>query len=181
MYRRRVGVAVINNPVELLKAGQGLGGVLLALQLSVVGSNAVEGLEADVVGEDLVQHTHRVDVVVKVPSRLLMVKLIQVSFSRMSEGRMADVVSQGDGFNEIQVQMKGGADGAGDAGYQLHVEGAAGNVVIFAQRKDLGLVGVAVVIGAVHDLVDVVHKGRPPHRGVILGQVAATDHLFIGK
>jgi hypothetical protein len=71
-----------------------------------------------------------VDIVVKVPSGVGEEKLIQINFTGVAEGGMADVVSQRDGLDQIQIQMKGTADGAGDAGYQLNMETAAGNIII---------------------------------------------------
>ena len=94
---------------------------------------------------------------------------------------MADVVTEGNGLDEIQVQMEGRADGAGDAGDQLNVEGATGDVVVFVEGKDLGLVGIAVVVGAMHDLVNVMHEGGTPYAPLVLDQVAAANHVAIRK
>ena len=92
------------------------------------------------------------------------VKLIQEDLAGVGEGGVTDVVPQGNGFNEIQVQVQGTADGTGDPGYQLHMQTSSGNVIVLYQREHLGLVGVPVVIGTIHDPVNVLGKGGTPYR-----------------
>ena len=67
----------------------------------------------------------------------------QEMFAIVTERGVADIMAQGDGLNEIFVEMEKTADGSGNAGDQLHVQNPVGNVVVGDQAEDLGLVDVA--------------------------------------
>lgn len=103
----------------------------------------------------------------KMAAGMRMVQLVQVRLARVGERRMADIVPQGDGLNQIQVEMQRGAQGARDSGYQLYMQAAPGNVVVFDQRKHLRLVNIPVIVGTVQNFVHVMHEGRPPYRGLV--------------
>src|ERR1017187_4734192 len=60
-------------------------------------------------------------------------------FSGMAEGRVADVVDQGEGFGEIDVEAEGSGDGAGDLRDFESVGEAVAEVVGVAAGGDLGL------------------------------------------
>ena len=107
------------------------------------------------------------------------VELIEEHLAAMSEGGVTDIMPQGDGLNQIQVQIQRPTDGAGDAGHQLNVQTPAGNIVIFQQGENLGLVGIAVVIGAVHDPVDILGKAGPPDLPRLVAAAAANCHIVM--
>jgi len=79
----------------------------------------------------------------------------------VAEGRMADVVAQGDGLQEIFVEAQELADGAGDLGQELDVQHPMADMLVVHQVKDLGLVDVAGVGAGVQDTVGVHRKILP--------------------
>ena len=112
---------------------------------------------------------------------ILIEDLVQVGLTGMAKRSMAHVMAQGDGFDQIQIQMKGTADGAGDAGHQLYMETAAGHIIIFNQGKHLSLICIAIIIGAMHDFIDIVNEGRAPYRCLIGGHHFTADHIPVIK
>ena len=65
-----------------------------------------------------------VDIVIKETTGLLIVKLIEEYLAGVGKGRMPDVIVQGDGLDQVQVQ--GTADGSGDPGRKgLHRFGSS--------------------------------------------------------
>ena len=54
-----------------------------------------------------------------------MVKVVQDMFARMSEGRVSQIVTEGNGFREVFVQVQHACDGARGAGDELHVQAAS--------------------------------------------------------
>ena len=58
----------------------------------------------------------------------------------MAEGGVADVVPEGDGFDEVLVQPEGATDRAGDLGHFERVGEASTVMVTERVDKDLGLV-----------------------------------------
>ena len=60
----------------------------------------------------------------------------------MTERGVPDVVSQGDVLDQVFIEPQQTADGAGDFGDQLYMQHAMGDMVMFDQVKDLGLVDV---------------------------------------
>ena len=83
----QIGVAAFHAAVKLLKAGHGAGEVFLALNFTVVGDNAVEGLQADVERIDVIQYAHRLQIVEEVTPRVLVVKLAKIGLARVSKRR----------------------------------------------------------------------------------------------
>jgi hypothetical protein len=55
--------------------------------------------------------------------------VVEGAFAGMAEGRVADVVNQGEGFDKVLVEAEGGGDGAGDLG-DFHGVGEAGAEVV---------------------------------------------------
>ena len=119
------------------------------------------------------------DAVVEMPPTMAVKQLIQIHFSGVGEGRMSDVMAQGDGFDQVQIQIQRLANGSGDPGDQLDMETPAGDVIIADQGKNLRLIAVTVIIWAVHDLVDVMDIGRTPDAGLILSHGTATEYSGI--
>jgi len=87
----------------------------------------------------------------------------------VAEGRMADVVPQGDGLQKIFVETEIAADGAGDFGEELDVQDPVADVFVFYEIEHLGLVDVAGIGPGMEDAVGV-------HRKVLA--VAFPDTLF---
>ena len=115
------GVALFQLRIELLKAVHGNGPVLRQLDLAVVAGDSGEYLQRQVQGEDLVQNPGGMDIVIEITAGVLVVQAVQEYFTTMGEGSVADVVTQGNGLNQIQIQVQGTANGSGDAANQLNV------------------------------------------------------------
>ena len=160
-------VALFHHGIEFFEIIDGERMILRHFDLTVVTADAREGLQSQIQGEDLIQHPDGVDIVAEMPASVPVVQIVQEHFTRMGEGGVADVVTQGDCLDQIQVQIQRASDGTGDAADQLHMETASCDIVIFHQGENLGLVAVAVVVGAVHDLIHVLDKGRPPYSGQV--------------
>ena len=87
---------------------------------------------------------------------------------------MANVVAKRDCLDKVKVEAEGSANVSCHARDELHMQAAAGQVIIRTKREDLGLSGKAVVRGHVHDLLGVTHKGRAQDALLVaLGLVAA--------
>ena len=130
--------------------------------------DSVQSLQGDIVRIYTVQHSDGMDIVGKMASRGTEEKLVQILFPRVTEGSVSDVVTEGDGFNKILIEIQGGAYGAGNAGHKLDMQCAAGNIVVFIKRKNLCLVRKAGIICGVQYLIRVAHKGRAPHGGLVV-------------
>ena len=110
-----------------------------------------------------------------------MVKLAKVGLSCVRKGRVTEVVTERDGFNQVEIEVQSGTDGARDAGDELNVQAAAGDIIVLVERKHLRLVGIAIVKGAVQDLINVVNKGRAPNGGNVFCQIVSSENLPVIK
>ena len=77
-------------------------------------------------------------------------------------------MAQSNCLDQVKIQIQRAADGACDSGNQLHMETAAGDVIVFDQGKNLRLITVTVIIGAVNDPVDIVGKIGPPDGDAVI-------------
>ena len=73
----------------------------------------------------MVEHPCAVDVMVEIAPCVGMVKVVQDMLARMSEGRVSQIVTEGNGFREVFVQAQHACDGARGAGDELHVQAAS--------------------------------------------------------
>jgi len=85
---------------------------------------------------------------------------------------MPYIMPKSDRFNEILVQPKAPPDRPGDFGYDLHMDDAMGDVVVFDKVKDLRLVDVPCVCPCMDDSISIPGVGGadilrfsvvPPH------------------
>ena len=83
---------------------------------------------------------------------------VQRFFARVAERRMADVVHQGQGFGEIDIEIQGSGDGAGDLRDFERVGEAVAEVVGVAAGEDLRLGFEAAESAGVNDAVAVALK-----------------------
>ena len=86
---------------------------------------------------------------------------VESLFSGMTEGWMADVVDQREGFGEGGVEAESCGDGAGNLGYFEGVGEAAAGVVAFcaAPGEDLSFAGQAAKGFGMQDTAGVAHEG----------------------
>ena len=75
---------------------------------------------------------------------------------------MPDIMPQGNRLNQVEIEVQGAADGARNAGYQLHMQAAARHVIVADERKHLRLVGIAVEIWTVHNFIYIMQESWSP-------------------
>ena len=85
--------------------------------------------------------------------------LVEGAFAGVAEGRVADVVDQGEGLGEVLVEAEGGGGGTGYLGDLHGVGEAAAEVVGGAAGEDLGLAGEAAKGPGLDDALAVALEG----------------------
>ena len=96
----------------------------------------------------------------------------------MTKGRVADVVAERDGLDQVKVEAQSSTDVASHARHQLHVQAAPTQIVVGTEGKDLRLAAHAVVGRHVHDLFGVAHK-RGTQGTVLVVRAIAPDGALI--
>jgi len=143
------------------------------VRLPVVAENAVQDLEGEVQPPAVffhpLQEPDALDAVEEWPNTVLFAEAGEDAFAVMAERGVADVVAQSNGLDEVLVEAKIPADGAGYLGKQLDVEHPMADVLVFYEIKDLGLVNVTRVGPGMEDTIRV-------HREILA--VAFLDALF---
>ena len=144
------------------------------MRLPVVAEDPVQDLEGEVKPPPLlfqpVQEPHSLDAVQKGADPVRLAEARQDALAVVPEGRVADVVAQRDGLQEVLVQPEKLADGPGDLGQKLDVQHPVADLFVADEVKNLGFVDVAGVSPGVEDAVRV-------HREVLA--VAFGNALFI--
>jgi hypothetical protein len=135
------------------------------VQFAIVAENTIQSLQAEIpalpLAFQLIEKAYRLDIVLKGGQAVFGAECGQEMFAIVTERGVADVMAKGDGLNEVFVEMEKAADGSGNAGDQLHVQDAVGDVVVGDQAEDLGLVDVAGVGPGVEDAVSIQSIGLP--------------------
>ena len=135
------------------------------LDLAVVPEDSVENRQREVEPApallEVLQHAHGLRVVHESARAVLRQEPRELGFASVPARRVADVVSERDGLDEVLVQAQTASDGPRDPGDHLHVEEPARDVVVPDQEEHLRLVHVPRVGVAVHDAVRVVRERRP--------------------
>jgi len=83
---------------------------------------------------------------------------VEFLLAGVAEGRVADVVSEGEGFGEVLIEAETDGDGAGDLGDLEGVGEAIAEMVGDGGREDLGLIFEATKGAGVDDTVPVALK-----------------------
>ncbi len=174
-----VGHAGLHQVVQLLEGGRVTQAQHLLGELAVVAEHPIERLQRDVAAVQVVEHPHRVHVVVEGAPGARAVAGREEPLAGVAEGGVARVVAERDGLNEVAVQPEQAPDAPGHAAHELHVQAAPRDLVVLGEGEHLGLVGVAVVGGQVQHLLDVAHEGRARERGAVVGEVLAAHHVRI--
>ena len=139
--------ARLDPAVELVERRQGARLEDLLLELAVVADDAVERLEREVAATKDVEHTDALHVMEEPPARALVVDVVEEALPRVPEGRMADVVTEGDGLDEVEVEPERATDVPSHPRHELHVQATTSEVVVCPKREDLGLAVEPVVGG----------------------------------
>ena len=119
--------------------------IFFTLNFTVVGCNAVEGLQTDVEGIDVIQHANRLQIVEEVTPRVLVVELAKIGFARVCKRRMPQIVTESNGLDQVKIEVQSGTDGARNARYELNVQAAAGDIIVFVKREHLCFIGVPII------------------------------------
>jgi hypothetical protein len=115
---------------------------------------------------------------IKAMPRLPYKYVVEILFPCMPKWRMTQIVPQGNGLNEIQVEAKHATNIARDAGYELHMEGTASDIVVPVKRKHLSFVRISIIIRRVDDFFHISRESRAPERGGV-PCVIPPDRRFI--
>ena len=143
--------------------------------------NAVERLQREVAAVQDVEHANALHVVEEPPPGALVEDVVQEPLAGVAKRRVADVVAQRDGLDEVQVEPQRQADVSRHAAHELHVQATARDVVVCAQREDLRLAREAVVGRQVDDLLGVTHEGGALGRATIALNVKASTGRRVGR
>jgi len=178
---RHVGRAELDGLVELLERLHVAQAKHLLRELAVVAERAVKRLEAYVAPVELVHNAHRMHVMPEAAPRMALEALAQVALARVAERRVAQVVPERNGLDELCVKAEQVAYAARNAAHELHVQPAAADVVVLDEREHLRLVRIAVVRGNVDDLLDIAREGGARDRGLVMGLGLPAEHVFVGE
>ena len=94
-------------------------------------------------------------VVIEVATGTCVVEIGEVVLALMAKRRVPEVMTDGDGLYEVEVEAKRHADGAPHATDHLQMKGTTRDVVVAHEREDLRLVRTTRVERIVDDLLDV--------------------------
>ena len=97
----------------------------------------------------------------------------------MAERRMADIVAEGNCLYQIKVKPKHASYIARNARNKLHMQRAAGNIVVIIKRKNLSFIRIAVIIRKMNYFFDIAHKSGAPNACAI-GIFISAQHGGIG-
>lgn len=96
---------------------------------------------------------------VVVESAVVAQEFVEGGLAGVSEGRVTEVVGQGDGFGERFVDAEGDGEGAGDLGDFEGVGEAGAEMVVVGGGEDLGLVFESAESGGLDDALAVAVEG----------------------
>lgn len=105
-----------------------------------VAADALAGLFAEIEALSDIDDSEGLLVVAEAGAAVLADSFVEGALARVAERGVADIVAEGDGFDEIFVQAKSPADGSGDLGDFEGVSEAGPVVVAERIDKNLGLV-----------------------------------------
>ena len=98
------------------------------------------------------------DIVQKMPARVLIIQFIQKTFARVREGGMPDIVPERNRLDKFQIQMQRLTDITRNTGHELHVQATPSHIVVFIQRIHLRFVCVTAEIRTMNYLFNVAYN-----------------------
>lgn len=181
----------------LLQRLKGLAGVRgpegLVVHLTIVSQDAVQRLQAEIPSPpspfDVFQKLDTLQVVVKMSDARTETQIGEKTFTVVAKGRMPDIMPQRDGFDKVLVEAQEAPHRSGDFGYQLNVKNTMGDVIVFHQIEDLGLVDVSGIGPGMKNSICIHGKGKSvigsqqsfrsaPHRMRVAHGVAGERSFF---
>jgi hypothetical protein len=98
----------------------------------------------------------------------------------VTEWSVTDVVTKRDSLDKIKIEIQGLSDSPCDSGYKLNVKSAPRYIVVSVEGENLRFIGIAIVVGAVQNFVNVANERGPPDVGTVFFAVSAND-VFLAK
>jgi hypothetical protein len=127
------------------------------MELSVMAENPVQNLQTEIpplpLFLDLLQKPYSLNIMQKGTNSIALGNFGEEALPVMPKGGVADVMSQGYGLNQIFIEPQKTADGPGNFRHKLNMKYPMGDMVMFNQIKDLGLVYITGVGQGVEDTV----------------------------
>ena len=108
------------------------------------------------------------DIVHKMPSRVCKIKIVEVDLARVCEGGMSHIVTECNRLDQIKIEIERAADRPCNARNKLNVKRTASDIIVLDQRENLRFICISVVIWAMKDLINVMHKRRAPNAPAVL-------------
>jgi len=124
--------------------------------------DAVQDLEGKVQTFTLLFHPFQepdpLDAVEEGPDAVGLAEPGEDALAVVAEGRVPDVVPQGDGFEQVLVEAQVAANGPGNLGEKLNVEDPVADMLMLNEIKDLGFVNIAGIGLGMEDTVGIYRK-----------------------
>ena len=116
------------------------------MDLTIVTEDSIQNLQCQIpafsLPLDFLEKADPLYIMKKPPDLVGFTEMREEFFTVMTEGRMADVVSEGDRLDQVLVETQQAAHRPSDLGHELHVKDPVSDVVVFNKIKDLGFVDV---------------------------------------
>ena len=119
------------------------------MHFPIMAENAVKGLQGQIPSPSLafepLERPHRLNIVLEPRQAMFETERGEKMLSGMAEGRVTDIMTEGDGLDQVLVEVEKTADGAGDSRNQLDVKDPVGDVIVADQAEYLRFIDIAGV------------------------------------
>jgi hypothetical protein len=122
---------------------------------------------------DFVKKLNTLNIVQEVPDAAGRADIGQKAFTIMPERSVSNIMAQGDGFNEIFIQMQKPADGPGDFRYQLNMQHTMGDMVVLDEVKHLCFIDISRIGPGMKNPVDIQGERLSVVRSQVFFRVAS--------
>ena len=104
---------------------------------------------------------------------------VEISLASVSKGSVSEVVAEADRLDEVAIQSEREPDIPCDAGDELHMKAATGEVVVASEAEDLCFARIARIRGKMQDLLDIANESGPPQAPAVGRTVDAAKRLVV--
>jgi hypothetical protein len=134
--------------------------------------NPIQYLHGEVTVFNTIEELNALYIMEKPANPVLLAEFRQACFPKMPVRDMPDIMAESNCFNQIFVQSQASTDRPGDLRYDLHMDNAVGDMVVFDKVKDLRLIDISRVCPCVDDPISIAAIGGtdiirfsvvPPH------------------